>query len=693
MQGEITSLLFVGVISRNGVYMAIEEKEIIYERKKLQEVNEELRKKISNIGQDMFDKEEKLTEFRKFTWDNKSDFDPTEMKMLLTGDNKEAYEMMEKGKYFKKLMHIQKSPYFASIIFQDEENKKYEIYISLTYLTDQNNDNILYDWRSPICSLFYDYEVGPCSYMAPKEAIIKGDLLRKRQYKIVNGELKNLFDNSLNINDDLLQEVLANESSEKMKNIVNTIQQEQNQVIRNVEDDTLIVQGIAGSGKTSVALHRIAFLLYKIKNLTSNNVLIFSPNQIFTEYISNVLPELGEENTLQTTFHEYLSKSIKEYKKVESFIEFISRYYKGEELNPELVKYKQSINITNDIKNFVNDLLNKVDFKTGFIENHINEYTKDELNDLFKNRYSKLPLMARIEEMATKMSYSNYRGSRGKISTYKRLIKEALRFNENYRMIYVEFLKSKYCQIKSTDNEIKNILDNKYLKYEDALLFVYLKGLLEGFGYENNILQIVIDEAQDYSPIQYEIIANIFKRAKITILGDINQTINPYYKYDNLNILGKIFSGFDKYIELTKTYRSSAEIIAYTNEILGLNHVSAIRKENQKPVAYVDGINNLSTAITNAQKEYKSIAIITKDNNYANVVYNKLKNQFKVKLINNEKDNFSKELVILPTYLAKGLEFDVVIVINNKDSNFNKSEKYLLYVACTRAQHQLIICK
>ncbi len=674
-----------------GLFMAINEKEIVYERKKLEEINEILRKKISVLSQDMFDKEEKLTEFRKFTWDNKQDFDPTEMKSLLTADAKDAYEMMEKGAYFKKLMHIQKSPYFASIIFEDEEKKQYNIYISLTYLTDENNDNVLYDWRSPICSLFYDYEVGSCSYIAPKETII-GNLIRKRQYKIVDCKLISLFDNSLNINDDLLQEVLAKESSEKMKNIVNTIQQEQNKVIRNIEDDVLIVQGIAGSGKTSVALHRIAFLLYKIKNLTSNNILIFSPNQIFTEYISNVLPELGEENTLQTTFHEYLNKNIKEYKKVESFINFISRYYKGEEINQSLVKYKQSNAIINDIKSFVNNLVEKLEFKTGFVENHIYEYTKEELNDLFKNRYSKLPLMSRIDEMATKMSYNNYRGSRGKISTYKRLIKEALGFNNNYREIYVEFLKSDYSKVKSNNTDLTNILDNKYIKYEDALLFVYLKGLLEGFGYENSIYQIVIDEAQDYSVIQYEIIANIFKKAKITILGDINQTINPYYKYNNLNILGNVFKGFNNYIELTKTYRSSAEIIAYTNKILGLNHVSAIRKENQKPITFINDIDKLHETIKEVSKEYKSIAIITKDSNYANVIYNKLKDKVEIKLINSEKDSFSKELVILPTYLAKGLEFDVVIVINTKDNNFNDQEKYLLYVACTRAQHQLIIC-
>src|SRR5699024_750896 len=154
--------------------------------------------------------------------------------------------------------------------------------------------------------LFYDYEIGPCQYKVD-DTINKGELLKKRQYIIENRNLINVFDNSLNINDELLQKTIATTDNEKMKNIVNTIQKEQNEIIRNLDDHNLIVQGIAGSGKTSVALHRIAFLLYRIKNLKSNNVLIFSPNSIFSEYISNVLPELGEDNTLESTFSDYLS--------------------------------------------------------------------------------------------------------------------------------------------------------------------------------------------------------------------------------------------------------------------------------------------------------------------------------------------------------------------------------------------------
>ena len=308
----------------------MEEREIAKEKKHLQKVCEFLNQKIEEMGSKIFNTQEEIREFQKYVWENKGDMDVGELTGVRTTSEMETRRLLEKRNYYKKLIKIKPSPYFASIIFESENHQEETIYIGMTYLKKDEITNYIYDWRAPISSLFYDYEVGKCAFEAP-EGIIKGSLKRKRQYKIENQQLKRVFDNSLNINDEVLQEVLAENSNEKMKNIVNTIQQEQNAVIRNIHDSNLIVQGIAGSGKTSVALHRIAFLLYKIPNLTSEKILIFSPNQIFTEYISNVLPELGEENTLQTTFHDYLNKIIKEYKNVESFIHFLSRYYQGEE--------------------------------------------------------------------------------------------------------------------------------------------------------------------------------------------------------------------------------------------------------------------------------------------------------------------------------------------------------------------------
>lgn len=650
-----------------------------------------IRQNISLMGQELIKKEESIKEFKKFTWDNKSELDPQELKSLMTDNDLEVFFYEKRAKYFRNLYKIQNNPYFGSIIFK-EGNELSDIYIGIIYLED-NDKQIIHDWRSPICSLFYDYELGPCSYIAPKE-IIKGELLRKRQYKIENGVLKRIFDNSINIDDELLQEVLSNESSEKMKNIVNTIQQEQNKIIRNTSDRNLIVQGIAGSGKTSVALHRIAFLLYRIENLNSKNVLIFSPNQIFSEYISDVLPELGEENTMQTTFHDLFKTYITEYKSVETFANFIARYYTYEEPNPELVKYKQSDEIIDDFNQFAKCLTNKTMFKKDIALDNI-YYSKEELNNLFHHRYQKLTLFERIDEMALRYSEINFNGSKKRYPTFRRLLMESLELKEDYKKIYREFYLSKYSKITLSDNQINKFINKKEIYYEDAILFVYLKSLLKGFPCNTLIKEIVIDEAQDYTKLEYLMITKIFKNSGLTILGDINQTINPYYKYNSLTDLMSIFKTSSIYLELTKTYRSSEEIIAYTNQILDLNYVRAIRKSNNKPVLFRKEDHNLKKSLLNdikyLQKEYKSIAVITKDENEAVGIYNLLKNEINITLLNNNSSKFEKELIIVPSYIAKGLEFDSVIVYNKINNKYKPNELYLYYVACTRAQHELIV--
>lgn len=296
--------------------MELSREEIRLEEKRLQETINLIRNKISALGQELYSRDDKVLEFKRFMWDNRSDMDPAELKSMMSDNDLEIRLMMNKGDYLQKIFRIQNNPYFGRIDF-DDGSVVDKVYIGITHLIDDNNNYYIHDWRSPICNLFYDYEVGPAEYMAPVGKIT-GNVTCKRQYTIKEGKLLHIFDNNINIDDELLQEVLANESSDKMKNIVNTIQAEQNKVIRNTEDRNLIVQGIAGSGKTSVALHRIAFLLYKISNLRSNNVLIFSPNKIFSIYISNVLPELGEDNTMQTTINDFLDMEIKEFRRVES---------------------------------------------------------------------------------------------------------------------------------------------------------------------------------------------------------------------------------------------------------------------------------------------------------------------------------------------------------------------------------------
>lgn len=671
--------------------MNISKEEIKKEKKYLDNCINVIKDYLSELGQELYEKEEKSQEFKKYIWDNKASLDPTELKSLMSDNDLEVYLMMQKGKYFQRLFKIQNSPYFGSIIFEEENEPSKNIYLGITHLEDKNKNYLIYDWRAPISSLFYDYEVGECSYKAP-EKIIKGNLKRKRQYKIEDGKIKHIFDNSINIDDSLLQEVLSNDGSEKMKNIVNTIQQEQNKIIRNVEDKSLIVQGIAGSGKTSVALHRIAFLLYKIENLSSKNVLIFSPNNVFSEYISNVLPELGEDNPSETTYANFLESCIKEYKTIETFTEFIARYYTYKEKNIDLVKYKQSDEIIKDIEDYVLYLIKNIKFTKNIEIDIFNEVTKEQLKELFE-RYDRFPLFTRITEIRKKLSENYARGKLTLARSINKKILESMNIEKNYKKIYYNFYKSKFCKIKLSDNEIRKFVNKNKINYEDAIIFSYIKGLLEGFNYNNMIKEIVVDEAQDYTLLQYKILSKIFKKSSFSILGDVNQTINPYYKYESLEQIKEVLDK-TKYLELTKTYRSSKEIIEYTNKILNLTFVSAIRKDNNKPVLFRKETNlkkQLLNDINYLKKEYKSVAIITKDDEEANEIYNLLKDDINIGKITINEEIFRKDLIVVPSYMAKGLEFDSVIVYNKINNIYKENEKYLYYVACSRAQHELII--
>lgn len=678
--------------------MNLSEKEISSEKKYLNYTLGIIREKISELGQVLYDREEKVMEFKKFIWDTRHDMDPTEMKTMINASDLEITMMSYKSNYLQKLYRIQNNPYFGSITFKDAEEEK-KIYIGITHIEDEENDKYLvHDWRAPICSMFYDYELGNAKYLAPG-GIIEGEITNKRQFTIKEGQLLRVFDNNINIDDELLQQVLTEESNDKMKNIVNTIQQEQNAIIRNVVDKNLIVQGIAGSGKTSVALHRIAFLLYKITNLNSNNVLIFSPNQIFTEYISNVLPELGEQNTMQTTFNDFLSTNLSEFRTVESFTSFVERFYKYKESNKKLVKYKQSDGIITDLNNYVEDLLERINFEDDILT-HDFEITKGELNYLLKERYGKLLLVERINAIADKMCRNFYNGKHGKKKSIISLLIKNLSIKLDYKLIFKNFFHSTFFVENFggtiTDIEINNSVAKKEIKYEDACILVYLKGLLEGFNYRGLIKEIVIDEAQDYNKLQYILIKKIFKKSNFTILGDVNQTINPYYKYNSLEELSKIFDNGTIYLELTKTYRSTPEIIEHTNKILGLTFVSAIRRDNNRPVIFREEKTNLEDMLTkdinNLKNENFTIAIITKTDEEGEKIYNLLKDKVKgINLLSSTTKEFNKKMVIIPSYIAKGLEFDSAIIYTEKENKYKEDEKYLYYVACTRAQHQLII--
>lgn len=668
--------------------MALSNNDIKQEKDYLEFATEEISKKIDILGKGIHVKNEKITEFKKVLWENRGSIDGVEMQTELMSSQLEANFVLTKMNYYRKLLKLEYSPYFGRIDFKEDNLDTRKVYIGIANV-EKDLNYIIYDWRSPIASLFYDYSKGKAKYTAP-DGEIKGEILLKRQYKIEGKKLLRVFDNNLNIVDDMLQEVLSSSSSDKMKNIVNTIQQEQNEIIRNISNKNLIVQGIAGSGKTSVALHRIAFLLYKIKNLKSSNVLIFSPNKIFSEYISNVLPELGEENTSETTFSEFASHYIKEFKSVESFSGFIEKYYTNKRDDEDLIRFKLSNKMIKVIENYVQE----IDMNIKIIDNIETKFSlieKEYLNYLLKDRYNKMPIFERIDYMAEHLCNKlGLTSKKDRISITKK-IKEVLSIKPDYKKLYKDLFISN--SFSASFNKSVNLkLNSKVINYDDALCFIYLKGLLNGFPYSNLIKQVVIDEAQDYNEMQYIILTKIFKRASFTLLGDVNQTINPYQKYDSLEVLKNLLDGNTKYVELSKTYRSSKEIIEFTNKILNLKHVSAIRKEESVPVIKRDDDKYLKNDINYLKNKYKSLAIITKDMLDAIRLYDLLKDDYKdISLVTNNSSKFNRNLIIIPSYLSKGLEFDSVISYTSKNNLYTKKEKYLYYVVLTRCQHELIV--
>ncbi|MBU5676372.1 AAA family ATPase [Alkaliphilus sp. MSJ-5] len=639
------------------------------------------------------------------------------------------------------------SPYFGRIDFlENGEDKAEKYYIGISNLINDNLDFLIYDWRAPISSMFYDCEMGEANYKCP-QGIIEGKLMLKRQYKINNGKIEYMFDSNLKIDDEMLQDILSKSTDSKMKAIVTTIQREQNKVIRNEEYKTLIVQGPAGSGKTSVALHRIAYLLYKYREkITPENIVIFSPNEIFNDYISNVLPELGEDNMYQTTFKEYMHMALGSGLTKEDYCEMME-YILGskDELNYQSrisnIRYKSTVEFVNILKYYVT-YVEKMDrnftdiiFRDGLI------VSSKDLQELFFKDYIKLPLKRRlrkikerilfllkpykkhrIEEVAFELEHS---GSyidkveilKDSIAIVKDEMKEIYyeidritEFNlvDIYKKLFekLEFFyrssNTGYCvgKIEKIKSYTLENLKAQKLNYEDQIPFLYLKIALGDIPKTSEIKYVIIDEAQDYTPLQYEIFYQLFNHANMTILGDLNQSINPFMSVGDYNNISHIFSQSNTcIINLTQSYRSTKEITEFSRKLLN-NEITdeSIQRSGDKPLllgfSEEEAIKErlLDDIKIYKGRGYKSIGIITRTTKEADEVYNFLKEKIHIKAIMKDDDEYVNGTLVIPAYLAKGLEFDVVLIYNAGNENYCcEEERLLLYTACTRALHILCI--
>jgi len=589
-----------------------------------------------------------------------------------------------------------KSPYFGEITAKfDEDDKPEDFYIGITGVMDGDSFLVI-DWRSPIASLFFNNRLGKASYKAPVGEV-ECELLGRKQIKIRNSELKRIVNSDVHIDDDVLQEVLAKSSSEKMRNIVSTIQEEQNNIIRNTKDRNIIVQGSAGSGKTSVGLHRLAYLLYSDKKAKSNNMLVFSPSDVFSSYISNVLPELREDNPVQTTFKDFANHFVKGFDKLESYIEFVSKYYDG--LNSDEKNRLNEFKFSQEFMDALDEFIIKKSgtYALNFdLKANDDTIIKEYLNKLLaSDSYKGKPLYEKIDMLSEDILGLVNRGSAKRVTaqSIKAKLESKIYKSINPKTLYNEFL--------SSDSFVsrygkKDKISGKMLEYPDIVGMLYLYFGIVGYPENNVIRHVVVDEAQDYSPLQMKMIKNLFKGATFTVLGDANQTINPYHKYDSLEEMTKSI-GSAKYIELNKAYRSTPEIMNYTNAFIGSNVESVRRHDNRpvitKEVSKDDLYTELVSDILDLKKQgLERICIITRNKNDAEAIKEGIKDSIdNVSVLTDEKESYGTNTLVSPAYMAKGLEFDAVISYNNKEDEYEDKDKYLYYVACTRAQHNLVV--
>lgn len=650
--------------------MVIDKKDYQKEKEYLEKIKHLANLRIADFNVQIDKQKNEIFEIKKYIWNDCQSLSDLEKGNLMNDTDAMVDWTNSQIEQTIKYQQIQKKPYFGRIDFKMED-EVIQVYVGI-YGFNYENYNYIFDWRAPISNLFYDYGLGKARYEAPI-GIVEGNIILRRQYKIENGIIKRIIESEININDEVLQEVLSDNSSDKMKNIVTTIQKEQNEIIRNTSNKYMIIQGVAGSGKTSVALHRIAYLLYKESDLSYSNILIFAPNDIFTEYISDVLPELGERNVLNTTWNDLLEQYLKPFAKLEKFSDFLERVYE----NNQKANYDFDKQVLDD---FIQNYIKKhIFYKNINIGRKM--FNKFELNSLLLNKYKKLPLMERIsvltEYLCNKLNISV------KKNKVESLIISELGISLNPVSIFSDFLKE-----QNIEKEITNKID-----YEDLEYIIYIYFELNGYPYNSNIKHVVIDEAQDYSKLQFCILKKCFEKAYFTILGDVNQVINPYCRYKSLEEICDVY-GKGKYVELNNTYRSSPEILDYSNAILGIQNIKSIRLSNGISVRHYNNTENVDDILENIKEIYEqgftNIAIITKNSIETNKIYNSLlKKHTRYSFIKNmmKKDCVS----IIPAYLAKGLEFDGVIIYNDINNAYNDKEKKLYYVAITRAQHILFV--
>lgn len=676
-------------------------------------------------------------------WSMENFHDLVELNQYTTSVSGKISEFEMEAKKISALERMINSPYFARIDFKFDDEDEYEkIYIGLSSLIDDKSHEMhVYDWRSPISSVFYRFGTGRVFYDAPVGRI-KGEVSLKRQYEIKNGRLEYFFDADIQILDEFLRKMLSQNASAKMKTIVETIQKDQDIIIRNMDMDLIMVQGVAGSGKTSVALHRIAYLMYQglAARLHSDNIVIISPNTLFEQYISNVLPDLGEKNINSLKFediirtvtqneniqtknqllecllspdskkHGNIIKSSMEFKGSAQFVEILRRFI--DDLPGRWIEFRD---VYYDGKYITSRQLMKsrvLREKDSLLDMRLKKLEKFILEQVHEQRKNRIKKLKEFTAGSVRYTFETEEAARMlSIHESTALIKEIKKFTElNIFDLYKKlFCNKKYFYELAKDltlpDCIEDIVDftcenlnGECLQYDDApaLAFLYLK-LLGGNVYRD-IRQVVIDEAQDYYPIHLEILNLLFPWARFTILGDINQTIGKQGDLSLYDQFGRILRRESSVlVTMDKSFRCTSEILEYSKKFLSHDiEITSFSRNGDAPAVYTaDSPAALDDMIISEimhcrEMNYKSVALICKTEKDAISLYERLKGKLDIQLIKSEGRAELSGTFIMPVYLSKGLEFDSVLICDADSEHYStEDDKKLLYIASTRALHRL----
>lgn len=610
---------------------------------------------------------------------------------------------------------LKESPYFGKVNFEDDGYAE-QIYVGRYGLTPEGSfDAAIVDWRAPVASLFYKGTLGETSYKSP-DGEVPVDILARRQIMVKKGKLEGFFDSDVDVKDDILQMILSSNAGEKLKDIVMTIQKEQDEIIREERMKVVVVNGVAGSGKTTIALHRVAYLLYNFREQLGDKVLILGPNDIFIDYIGDVLPTLGESNVNQQTFAHFAINEIGLKKPVVDFTAYLEEVLKGNEEVIKEIKYKAGEEFISILDKKCEDLEeNYFNFKpVKFFDEEV--VGLEEINELFEKHYKYMPLFRRSQKIKRVIT-SKLKDKRDELvrnlnaevkDKLASLSEDQLVIEQNniefqrrirIREIVRELMAQKENLAKWIDNEsivdiYKEFTNTNELSYLDLPAILYLMIKLDGKKTKQDIKHIVIDEAQDYSMLQFIVLKELTGCRSYTIVGDANQRLIKVEEEPAMLKLKSLFGGFVKNYALNKSYRSTFQIMEYASKLLDENAIVPFVRKGKYDVEEVevkdedDLIDTILETLEEYDDEnYDNIAIITKDKEDLKKIAPELKKFTKILAFDREDVIYRGGKVIVPSYYAKGLEFDGVIIVNFDDN----TDDLVKYIMATRALHRLKI--